>query len=537
MLRRLFISNYALIDRLEIEFGEGFNVITGETGAGKSIIMGALALVMGERADKSAIKEGETKCIVEAVLTGAAVSEDAPDGEIIVRREIWSNGRSRAFVNDSPVQLSELRDVVEQLVDIHSQHQNLLLNKEDFQLKVVDAVSDSMELRTAYSEAYRRFRDAERELNEVTEQTKRAEEERDYLEFQYNQLSEANLHDGEQEELEEELEKLEHAEEIKGEMAEAIGRLEDEQYGVVASLKEALARLGKAGKYMSIPESEVVNDAYLNLREATADLNRRMNDLEVNPARKDQVSERLDTIYTLEQKHRVASIGELLALQTELGERLSVQVSMSVRMGELAEIKEAAFREMVEKGKILSEKRNGGKEMIGREMEERLRFLGIEGARFDVRIEEKEWCETGCDKVTFWFSGNEKVSMQPISKVASGGEIARVMLVIKRLMAEAIGLGTIIFDEVDTGVSGEMGKKMGTMMSEIGEWCQVVCITHLAQVAAQGRRHFKVFKTAELGTQIRELGDKERVDEIASIIAGAEISDAAREAARELLGK
>jgi len=543
MLRHLYIKDYALIEELEVDFGEGMNVMTGETGAGKSIIMGALGLVMGARAEQQAIRNGARKCIVEAEFSGIDkkiiehldLLDDLEDLEIIVRREVADNGKSRAFINDTPVSLGQLREVVSQIVDIHSQHENLLLNKAGFQLSVVDSVARDSALLSQYKALYSEYRTNQKELQAMEESLARAQQEKDYIEFQYHQLDEAKLKADEQERLEQELSRLEHAEEIRRELTTVDARLSDEQYGVLVNLKEATQALARAGKFVDLAElDKTINSAYLDLKEASGDLAREIASVEVDPQRKTVVEERLNMIYILEQKHRLRTTAELVELRDRLKSQLDLMSLSDEKIGEKKAIVEQLRIKMEAAAEKLSNARRGVTNTITDHMVEQLRYMGMEHARLEVAFDRVEHTSTGCDEVEFRFSANKDVPVAPISRIASGGEVARVMLALKGLIADKLQLGTIVFDEIDTGVSGEMAGRMGDVMSAIAEGAQVITITHLPQIAAKGTTHYKVYKN-DGRTGIKPLDRQQRIIEIAEMLSGKNPSESACRAAEELM--
>ena len=559
MLKHLYISQYALIDELELSLEDGFSVITGETGAGKSIIMGALALVMGARADSKSVREGAQKCIVEATfivnsqrstvnsqqLTVNSLFEEFGldlEEECVIRREVTAAGKSRAFVNDTPVTLQQMRAIASLLIDIHSQHENLLLNNSDFQLKIVDIIAQSVAEREAYGKVYGDWRATTAKLAEVCEMAEKWASERDYAQFQFDQLNDANLIETEQEELEAELEVLNHTEEIKGDLSEASGRLDDEQYGVVMQLREVKQKVAHAARYMKQAEAlaERVESLYVELKDVSAEVADMCGDMEFDPQRKAWVEERLNTIYALEQKHRVDTVAELIALRDEYDAKLQRIDSFDEEIGALEKQVAQLASELASKADELTAKRNGVRDEIAEYLVVRLRLLGMENARVEVRMSGKDYSADGQDVVELVFTANKNAELRPIASIASGGEIARLMLALKCLIAKSAELPTIIFDEIDTGVSGDVAGRMGEMMAEMAGDIQVITISHLPQIAARGGQHFKVFKhdTEDATvTQIVELSVAEREREIAEMLSGKNPSEAAISAARELLGK
>ena len=559
MLKHLYISQYALIDELELSLEDGFSVITGETGAGKSIIMGALALVMGARADSKSVREGAQKCIVEATfivnsqrstvnsqqLTVNSLFEEFGldlEEECVIRREVTAAGKSRAFVNDTPVTLQQMRTIASLLVDIHSQHENLLLNDSNFQLKIVDIIAQSGAEREAYGMVYGDWRSTTAKLAEVREMAEKWASERDYAQFQFDQLNDANLIETEQAELEAELEVLNHTEEIKGDLSEASGRLDDEQYGVVMQLREVKQKVAHAAKYMKQAEAlvERVESLYVELKDVSAEVADMCGDMEFDPQRKAWVEERLNTIYALEQKHRVDTVAELIALRDEYDAKLQRIDLFDEEIGALEKQVAQLASELASAADELTAKRNGVRDEIAEYLVARLRLLGMENARVEVRMSGKDYSADGQDVVELVFTANKNAELRPIASIASGGEIARLMLALKCLIAKSAELPTIIFDEIDTGVSGDVAGRMGEMMAEMAGDIQVITISHLPQIAARGGQHFKVFKhdTEDATvTQIVELTASEREREIAEMLSGKNPSEAAISAARELLMK
>ena len=585
MLKHFYISQYALIHELELSLEDGFSVITGETGAGKSIIMGARALVMGARADSKSVREGAQKCVVEAsffvngqwsmrddrfshtenlsLTESTEFTEEAEaspasvnfpllelfeeygldfEEECVIRREVTAAGKSRAFVNDTPVTLQQMRAIASLLIDIHSQHENLLLNDSNFQLKIVDIIAQSGTEREAYGKVYGDWRATTAKLAEVCEMAEKWASERDYAQFQFDQLNDANLIETEQEELEAELEVLNHTEEIKGDLSEASGRLDDEQYGVVMQLREVKQKVAHAARYMKQAEAlaERVESLYVELKDVSAEVADMCGDMEFDPQRKAWVEERLNTIYALEQKHRVDTVAELIALRDEYDAKLQRIDSFDEEIGALEKQVAQLASELASKADELTAKRNGVRDEIAEYLVVRLRLLGMENARVEVRMSGKDYSADGQDVVELVFTANKNAELRPIASIASGGEIARLMLALKCLIAKSAELPTIIFDEIDTGVSGDVAGRMGEMMAEMAGDIQVITISHLPQIAARGGQHFKVFKhdTEDATvTQIVELSVAEREREIAEMLSGKNPSEAAISAARELLGK
>ena len=553
MLRQLYIRNFTLIDQLDIEFGQGFSVITGETGAGKSIILGALGLLLGNRADTKAIKAGADKCIVEAHFDISRYSLDAffTDNDIdnddpadcILRREVNSNGKSRAFINDQPVALTALREIGEALIDIHSQHKNLLLGKEDFQLGVLDIIADNTDLLHQYQQSFADYREAERQLQQLKDDMQQAQANEDFLRFQFGELDEARLTEGEQTEMEQELSTLEHVEDIKSSLFEADRLLSSDEQNAISNLRNASAQLSRIESvYPEVKELAArINSTYIEIKDIADEVSSRLERVSFDPHRLEQITQRLDLLYALERKYRVDTVEELITLRDNLKQKLSTIDNSAEQLAE----QEAIVCRHAEKSKGLAKRlttaRTKAATIVEKEMQKRLTPLGIPSVVFNVSLSEKPLSADGTDKVSFLFSANRSTPAQPIANVASGGEIARVMLSLKAMISGAVKLPTIIFDEIDTGVSGRIAEKMAEMMYEMG--ChdrQVISITHLPQIAAMGTTHYKVVKeeTAK-GTvsNMRKLTADERISEIAQMLSGSNISEAAIENAKALMRK
>lgn len=552
MLKSLSIENYALIDSLNIEFAPGFSVITGETGAGKSIILGALSLILGQRADARQIKQGENKCLVEGVFDVSKYDlkslfdehDWVYEGETcILRREIWANGKSRAFLNDSPVYLNDLKALGDRLIDIHSQHQNLALNDRQFQLLVVDALADTRLLRSEYVSAFHSFRSAAKVLADLKEASRKNKEEEDYLRFQYTALSEAALREGEQEELEAELEALTHSEEIKSGLFAVTNLLSGEDQNVEAMLKSALESVRNVQSVFPKADEIVqrLESAYLDLKDLRSETERLFDEIEFNPDRQQLVEDRLGVIYDLQKKHSVATVRQLIELRDNIGSKLQNIDSMEEKISSAENILSEKREQLSDLARRLSEKRLAAISDIEKELTSRLSYLGMPNARFECRITPKQQPdETGMDDVQFLFSANKNTDLLPVSQIASGGEISRLMLCVKAMIAGATALPTIIFDEIDTGTSGEMADKMGSIMQDMSRNMQVIAITHLPQIASKGDFHYIVYKKdTEDSTQtyMRQLSSEERITEIARLLSGAETTAQAIENAKVMLRK
>ena len=551
MLRSLYIQNYALIDKLNISFERGFSVITGETGAGKSIILGAIGLLLGQRADVRTIRPNTSKCVIEAHFDISSYGmrpffdeqELEYDDECILRRELYASGKSRAFINDTPASLAQMKELGEQLVDVHSQHQNLLLNKEGFQLNVLDILSHNDNALSVYQKVYKEWKQAQGDLEALIARAEQAKSDEDYIRFQLEQLDEARLEAGEQEELEQEAETLSHAEEIKAGLYKATQLLDADDGGSLDALKECRGVMdGLRGVYAPAGElAERLNAVYIELKDIAHEMSNNEEEVEFNPERLEEVNSRLNLIYSLQQKHRVSTVDELLALADDYRAKLSAIVSSDEDIEHMRQQCEALYKEVVRMAVGLTEARTRAARLVEQQMASRLIPLGMPNVRFVVEMgQRKEPGMYGMDTVTFLFSANKNGALQSISSVASGGEIARVMLSVKAMIAGAVKLPTIIFDEIDTGVSGEIADRMADIMQEMGDGGrQVISITHLPQIASRGRVHYKVYKQDnenETNSHIRRLADSERVEEIAHMLSGATLTEAALDNARELLG-
>lgn len=550
MLKSLFIQNYALIDTLNIEFESGFSVITGETGAGKSIILGAINLLLGQRAESKFIKKNAQKCTIEAFFDLSRYGMEAFferndldfDGECIIRREISASGKSRTFINDTPVPLALLKELGETLIDIHSQHQNLLLNKEDFQMNVVDIIAANKEERDTYALLYKEYRSLSARLRKAIETAEKTKAEEDYIRFQLEQLEAAQLQPGEQKELEKEAELLEHAEEIKHALFTVDGKLNHEEEGVVTTLRECQHSLQNLQQVYPAAEEMAsrLQSCYIEIKDLAKEISTEAEQIEYNPERLNYVNERLNTIYSLQQKHHVDTLEELIDLQEDYARQLDNIENSEAHLQQLEKDKEEALEKVKKQAAVLTEQRIKAAQRIEAQMKELLVPLGIPNVRFCIDLKKKEEPdERGMDKIAFLFSANKNGELQQIAQVASGGEIARVMLSLKALISGAVKLPTIIFDEIDTGVSGYIAEKMAHIMQEMGaNNRQVISITHLPQIAALGATHYKVYKEDnEQGTtsHIIRLSQEERVKEIAHMLSGTTLTDAAISNAKELL--
>lgn len=550
MLKQLYIKNFTLIDELNIQMHPGFSVITGETGAGKSIILGAIGLLLGNRADSKSIKAGRDRCVIEAhfdlskydmqqFFTDNDIDEDLSD--TIIRRELTAAGKSRAFINDTPVSLTKMRELGEQLVDIHSQHQNLLLQKEDFQLNVVDIIAQDEKQRKNYEAAYNQYKQANQKLNALKAEIEKNRENEDFLRFQFKELDEAQLQNGEQEELEQEYEMLSHSEDIKTALYQADNHLSGDDGNIIERLKQTSEQLANIKDvYPEVTELlERIDSSYIELKDIAQEVNGLTDHVEFDPARLETINERLDKLNSLQQKFHVKDLGELIETYHQLKEQLS-HIDHSDEDVEALEQEVTQLLEKAQKqAKELTAIRTKAAQKVEEEMKQRLIPLGIPNVRFSISLTEKPLSHDGGDKVSFLFSANKSTPLQPVTQVASGGEIARVMLSLKAMISEAVKLPTIIFDEIDTGVSGKIAEKMAQIMVEMGNHeRQVLSITHLPQIAAMGSHHYKVSKEeTDNGTisRMTELSQQERVQEIAQMLSGSDVSEAALANAKELL--
>ena len=553
MLKKLDIRNFTLIDHLEMALYPGFSVITGETGAGKSIVIGAIGLLLGNRADAKQVKRGCDKCIIEATFDLSIYHSDVlkdffedndldyePE-ECLLRREVNANGKSRAFINDTPVTLALMRELGEQLIDVHSQHQNLLLSKEDFQLNVVDIIARDRQQLADYRAAFAEYRSAQRRLEELREQIATSRDNEDFLRFQQKELSEANLASGEQEQLEQEAELMSHAEDIKRALHEADYGLSGDDTGIVNLTRSIAAQLRSvADVYPEAQElAERLESCFVELKDISQEIASKVDDVEYDPQRFNLITQRLDTIYTLQQKFHVQTVDELLDRLNGINAQLDNIDNSDEELQELERSVEKLHAVCVEKAVGLTDMRRKSAMVVEQELSKLLVPLGIPKVRFKVEVSPADLSTNGADKVMFLFSANSSTDMQPVSQVASGGEIARVMLSLKAMISKTIGLPTIIFDEIDTGVSGRVAEQMAHIMRDMGKANrQVLCITHLPQIAAAGSTHYKVSKQeTEQGTvsTMTQLSDEQRITEIAQMLSGSDVSQAAVDNAKSLL--
>ncbi len=558
MLTHLHIENYALIDRLEIDFSDGLSVITGETGAGKSIILGALGLILGQRADLKSFQNAEKKCVIEAEfnLSGYNLETFFVENDLdysehtTIRRELLASGKSRSFVNDTPVPVSVLRELGDRLIDIHSQHQNLLLSNDDFQLHVVDSVANNRVLLTEYQKHFQQYKKHLSELDKLTAQATQAKNDEEYFRFQYQQLSNAGLKAGEQTELEAELETLTHSEEIKTVLAKLDYTLSDDERGVISALSDSRNALSSISRVSGLAQElgERVSSCLIELKDIASELGKQ-NDSEYSPERTESINRRLDLIYSLELKHRVKTVDELIVLEKDFEQKLTAIDNYDEQIADLQNNIDKKLIELTAFAAQLSEQRKKSVPKIEEELASQLSGLGMPNVRFEVKISERDALVPtsapatklniyGADEIAFYFSANKNTELQPVARIASGGETARVMLCIKSLLSASSGLPTIIFDEIDTGVSGEIADRMGYIMKQISSRMQVIAITHLPQIAAKGSAHYKVYKTDNehsTNTHIKQLTDEQRISEIAQMLSGSSVTEAALNNAKTLL--
>ena len=550
MLKHLYIKNFTLIDELDIDLYKGFSVMTGETGAGKSIILGAIGLLLGQRADIKAIKQGAEKCVIEAqfdlsrydmedFFTENDIEYDAE--ETIIRRELTSAGKSRAFINDTPVQLSMLKELGERLVDVHSQHQNLLLNKQDFQMNVVDIIADDAKQLALYQKVYNEYHAALKQLETLRDDIERNRQNLDFLQFQCDELVGANLQEGEQEELEQQSDTMAHSEDIKSALYTADNALSAEGTGVVESLRNSLSALRSIERVLPSAAEYVqrIDSTYIELKDLAQDISSQLERIDFDPAEFDAINNRLDRLYDLQKKYHVESVGELIEKRDELKRQLSNIENSDEALAELDTRCQQLKAEAQKHADALTKLRSKAARQVEKELQTRLVPLGMPNVRFSIEMTKTDLGSSGQDKVAFLFSANTSTPLQPVSQVASGGEIARVMLSLKAMISGAVKLPTIIFDEIDTGVSGKIAEQMAQIMQEMGRNDrQVISITHLPQIAALGAVHYKVEKeeTAQGTTsRMRQLTPDERITEIAQMLSGSDISDAAIQNAKQLL--
>ncbi|PRY11591.1 DNA replication and repair protein RecN [Pontibacter ummariensis] len=557
MLIDLKIKNYALIEKLEMNPSPVLNIITGETGAGKSIMLGAIGLLLGNRADSKLLFDQEQKCVIEGVfdissynLKELFASEDLDyDKQCILRREISPSGKSRAFVNDTPVTLDVIRKVGENLMDIHSQHDTLQLGDTSYQLNILDVYAGNTSLDIyagnlsylkAYHDTYRKYKKLESDYRKLTDQLAQAQKELDYNTFLLNELEEANLQAGEQEEQEEELKQLENAEDIKLKLTQAVQSLTESEFNIISALKDTAHLIGQLASFSSKYEDlrNRTESCMIELGDIAGELEDAERKTEADPQRTLEVQERLNMIYTLQRKHQVQSVEELLTLQEELEGKVGSVLNLDTAIANTEKAMKAAEKEVLEKATVLSERRRSSFGKFESELYTLLAELGMPNARIVIQHNETAPSATGTDEINILFSANKGAQPQTLIKAASGGEFSRLMLCVKYMLADKTALPTIVFDEIDTGISGEVAVKVGKMMQQMAQKHQIIVISHLPQMAAQGDTHYFVYKedTPERTiSRVRKLSEQERVNEIAHMIAGANPSASAYESAKELL--
>ena len=551
MITNLKIQNYALIDNLDITFEKGFSVITGETGAGKSIILGALSMILGQRADAKYVKTGEKKCVIEAHINidGYGLEGFFDDNDIeydasdcILRREITCAGKSRAFINDTPVSLATLRDIGERLVDIHSQHQNLMLGNSNFQLSVIDIISDNTKALASYQEAYKIFKEEEEKLTNMEKLLEESRTQEDYMRFQLAELEDAKLADtGEEETLEQKAETMNHAEEIKNSLYIAETQLDDDDNGILTKMRRIAGELSSISNLIpkSNSLSDRINSAHIELKDISSEIRALMDNIEFVPSELQEINDRLDLLYSLEKKYRCEDIDGLISIRDNIKTTLSLIDNSEESIKTQKEIVARAKAKTQQHADNLSALRKKSAKTVEKEIKRRLVTLGMPNMNFVAELSKKELSLSGQYEATFMFSANQGMPLQPIGKVASGGEIARVMLSMKAMVSNAKSLPTIIFDEIDTGVSGKIAEAMARIMSDMGNGGrQVISITHLPQIAAAGQYHYRVQKIEDAGhtrTEMIRLTSADRISEVAQMISGSTISEAARQQAEELL--
>jgi len=548
MIQSLYIRNYLLIDHLELDFSGGFITITGETGAGKSILMGALSLILGQRVDTSILKLKDAKCIVEGTfLPGEHVRKVLESNDLdfeepmTIRREISPGGKSRAFINDTPVNLPLLKEVGKLLVDIHSQHQNLRLNDHLYQMEVITHMAGVESSLRSYQESYHDYIEITKELERLVKETSAMKEELEYMEFQYKELEAAHLVEGEMEELEADLQRAEHAEEIRDALFETAGHLSGETNGILDQLRASLLQLQNISRLYT-PSKEMasrMDSAYIELKDIASELENEVLKTRLEPGELEQLRDRMDLLFGLMQKHRVRELEQLIELQKQLSEKIETLTFSDEKIGKLESKRSALQQALDQQAAVLHKKRGLAAGKMELRIEEQLKQLGIPNARFRVELEKTGTYDVnGSDQVRFLFSANKQLALEEISKVASGGEISRLMLCIKSMVSDRQGMPTLIFDEIDAGVSGEIAHKVGGIMDKLAEGRQVMAITHLPQVASRGADHFVVYKedTSDASyTRIRKLQEDERVTEIARMLSGEHVTEAALSNARVLL--
>lgn len=551
MLKRLAISNYALIDNLDISFSNELNILTGETGAGKSIILGALSLILGQRAEGKYFFNQQKKCVIEGtfLINGFHLNDFFEDNDLdyeqetVLRREISSDGKSRAFINDTPVNLTTLKKLGEKLIDIHSQHATLEINDEDFQLLIIDTIADNRHILDSYNATYKSYRQTQSKLKELIIQSEQSKSDLDYFQFQFDELEKANLSEEEQAQLEQEQDVLTHAEEIKRSLLLTIGLLGEQDSAVIVGLKEAAVSLGNAERYNpEIKElHERLNSSLIELKDILSEIERIEQHSTVDESRLEEINQRLDLLYSLQKKHRVSTNLELLNLRDQLSDKLNSILFADEDIEKLRQELDSIHSKLQDLAEQLHQSRIASIPHVEHTVKATLHEVGMPNAILQIsneRLEEGKFELNGTDQIKFLFTANKGQVPLPMSKVASGGELSRLMLSIKSLIAVHTSLPTIIFDEIDTGISGEVALKVGNIMEKLSENMQVIAITHLPQIAARGKAHYTVYKDEQSDithTNIRLIGSEERVMELAKMLSGNNPGESAILNARELL--
>jgi DNA repair protein RecN (Recombination protein N) len=549
MLLKLFVQNYALINELDVNLDNGLTIITGETGAGKSILLGALSLILGSRADTSVLLDKNEKCIVEGTFRipdydlNDLFTSNNIDYDVIttLRREINPAGKSRAFINDTPVTINLMKELGDRLIDIHSQHQTLMLNDNLFQLNVIDSFAGTSKLLNDYKAAYSNYKKLKREYSGVKGKADQNKADLEYFQFQLNQLEDAKLKPGEQEELETEHELLVHTEEIKMALNGALSVFTSDNMSILSLLKEVKLNLGKIRTYLPDGESlySRVESSLIELDDLSGEIDKLASSIEADPQRLAQVTSRLDTIFSLLQKHRVNNLGELLIKHEEIKKLVSSIVSSDERLAELESLLEKEIKALRTISDEITDKRSNIISDVELKITDLLRQLGMPNAKFRISLTKSEdFTPSGIDHADFLFSANKQIAPENIAKIASGGELSRVMLSLKSLLTRNNNLPTIIFDEIDSGVSGEVADKVGQILSGMGKYMQVINITHLPQVASRGTRHYHVYKADvddSTFTRVKLLTPDERIMEVARLLSGSEVTEVAMNNAKELL--
>lgn len=549
MITTLVIKNYALIDDIRVDFNKGLTIITGETGAGKSIILGALGLLLGKRADIGSVKDSEKKCIVEGhfaienygLLPVFEENELDYEPQTIIRREILPSGKSRAFVNDTPVSLSQLQALAPYLVDIHSQNETLELVSENFQMEIIDALAGNLGLLKTYQEQYEDFRKASEKLNFLRKEKESASKELDFNTFLYTELEQAGLKNMNQQDLEETFEKLNNSEAIQEAFLHVDKLLSEEQIGILEAAVEARITLGKIKKFASLYEEfwQRLNSVILEIEDLSGAMQQTGENIEADPEMLSQINEKLQTLYKLQQKHGVSTVDELIELQNNLEEKVNTTLGLDNEIEKLEKKQALLKNEALKTAGELHQKRKQAVPKLKVQLEEMLLPLGLPNARFQFDLNNTEiFKKNGTDSLDLLFTANKGLAFGPLKKVASGGEMSRIMLVVKAVLAKYKKLPTIVFDEIDTGVSGEVANKMAGIMLQMGTGMQLLSITHLPQVAAKGEHHIKVYKedvNERTVTYLKHLNKEERIVEIAKMLGGNKVSEAAIANAKELL--